>query len=120
MKRFLLIIGLGLILAASVMAADVQLNWTNPTQEAWDAVRIYRIVAGQYTLATEAPGTALSVVLQGLAPGEYVFVARAVAGGIESVDSNTATTTIKPTAPAELKILVTISQDGAVRAKVLP
>lgn len=103
MKK-LLLIGLMILLATSVFAADVTLRWdpNDPTPEGY---RVFmKGESDPYDYATPAwQGPQTQTTLEGLVEGEAkAFVVRAYDGEMESADSDE----VQYTPPMEQKVIV--------------
>lgn len=109
-----------LVFALPCMATDLTFMWDPmPAGQGWTNVRIYQVAGTTYTLKGTAAGTATSLTITGFNPGSYIFVARSVAGALESADSNQATKDILPASPTHFLISVTIAPDGSVTFKLI-
>ena len=109
-RRFIMLIGFGLLLAASCWAATVTLTWDPmPSGQAWKTVRIYEIFGTSYQQIGEVPVGTTTISLSNVAAGPHKYAVRAYDGTWESQDSNAVSTPALPTSPQNLKYTITLT-----------
>lgn len=94
-----------LLLATALLLAQpvhtVTLNWTDALNPAGTTYNVYRSSGAcsgtpAFAKVNGAPVTAKTYDDTGASPGNYCYMVRAEAGGVESVDSNSALAAVRP------------------------
>jgi len=102
-----------LVIASPAAAADVKLAWDPmPAGEAWTEVRIFEVISYDFVLKATVPATQTTATVQNVSIGTHSYVARSFNGTQESLNSNTASTTIlpRPSAPVlRIDVVITVS-----------
>lgn len=104
-----------MLFSANVLAADIELTWTAPTEredgtqlESIDSYSIYTSIDNIVQPVISVAGTETSYVLADVAKGSYIFQISTVSGGTESDLSNPINVTISDSKPVKIEITVRV------------